>query len=204
MRAEPAGRTMKRGTLPVLGVLLSAVLFMVAAGRYPGGYDWQYQSISSLFQPDARNGAPNTAQPIAALAVVVFCASMAIVFNTIAKSGPSRYHRKAVQIGGIGAMIYAALVVTPMHDVLIGVALLFFVTAILTIFHRLYLERRVGLLGAGLTCLALTLTAAIMWYGQLLYEFMPMVQKLSWASWILWLFWLLFREAESAVRVGKA
>jgi len=91
-----------------------------------------------------------------------------------------------------------------MHDVLIGVALLFFVTAILTIFHRLYLERRVGLLGAGLTCLALTLTAAIMWYGQLLYEFMPMVQKLSWASWILWLFWLLFREAESAVRVGKA
>jgi hypothetical protein len=36
-----------------------------------------------------------------------------------------------------------------MHDVLDGVALLFFVIAMGTILHGLYLERRHGMLGAG-------------------------------------------------------
>lgn len=35
------------------------------------------------------------------------------------------------QIAGIGSMVYTALVVTPKHDVLSGVALLFFVAAML-------------------------------------------------------------------------
>ena len=82
--------------------------------------------------------------------------------------------------------------VTPMHDVFVGVALLFFVTAMATILHRLYLERRVGMLSLGLGCLALTLCNATMYYGDLLYGFLPIVQKLSlvlWVSWLLRLFW---------------
>ena len=124
-----------RSVVPLLGVLASAVLLVLAAARYPGGYDWFDQSVSSLFQPTALNGAHNTSRSLAAAAVLPFCPSMAIVFTTIARRSPSRFHRKTIQIAGIASMVYAGLVVTPMHDVLVGVVLLFFVTAMVTIFH---------------------------------------------------------------------
>ena len=193
-----------RSVFPLLGVLASVVLLVLAAGRYPGGYDWVDQSVSSLYQPEALNGAPNTARLLAALSVLVFSASMAIVFNTIAKSGPSRFHRKTVQIAGIGAMVYTALVVTAMHDVLVGVALLFFVTAMVTIFHRLYLERRFAMLGAGLACLALTLSNATMYYGDVLYGFLPIVQKVSLVAWVSWLFRLFIADVQAVYRAGQA
>jgi hypothetical protein len=191
--------------LPVLGLLASAVLLVLAAARYPGGYDWFDQSVSSLFQPIAQNGSPNTSRSLAAPAVLVFCASMAIVFNTIARSAPSRFHRKTIQIAGIGSMVYTGLVVTPMHDLLVGVALLFFVTAIVAIFHRLYLERRFGMLSAGGVCLALILCNATMYYGEVIYGFLPIVQKVSLVSWVSWLFGLSLMDSQAMKRAtGQA
>ena len=189
-----------RSTIPLVGVLVSAVLLVVATARYPGGYDWFDQSLSSLFQPSALDGSRNTSRSLAALAVLAFCSSMAMIFNTIAMSGPSSLHRKIIQIAGIGSMVYTALVVTPMHDVLISVALPFFVTAMVTIFHRLYLERRFGMLGAGIACLALTFGNATMYYGDVLYGFLPVVQKVSLVSWVSWLFGLSLRDSHATAR----
>ena len=193
-----------RRLLPLVGVLASTVIFAVAAARYPGGYDWINQSISSLFQPETLRGAPNTARPLAALAVVIFAASMAVVFHTISTRGPTRFHSKTIRIAGINAMVYTALVVTPMHDVLVALALIFFVTTMVTIFHRLYVERRVGMLGAGVVCLGMTLTNATMYYGDVLYGFLPIVQKLAHAAWVVWLFGLYLRDSQPVDGDGEA
>jgi hypothetical protein len=187
------GTVWMRSSLPLVGVLSSAALGVVAAAGYPGGYDWFDQTISSLFQPIALNGSLNTSRFLAALAVLIFCSSMAIIFNMIASCGPSRLHRKTIQIAGMGSMVYTALVVTPMHDVLIGVALLFFVVALLAIFHLLYLQRRFEMLGTGIACLALTLCNATMYYGEVLDRFLPIVQKVSLALWVGWLLGLSLR-----------
>lgn len=183
-----------RSTVPLLGVFTSAGLFSLAAARYPGGYEWVGQSVSSLFQPTALNGSNNVSRPLAALAVFLFCSSIAIVFNSLARCGPTRFHRKTIQIAGIGSMVYAALTVTPMHNALVGVALLFYVTAMVTIFHQLYVERSFGMLGAGIVCLAPTLLNATMYFGGYLYGFLPIVQKLSLVLWVPWLFVLSLRN----------
>ncbi|MEM7201506.1 MAG: DUF998 domain-containing protein [Planctomycetota bacterium] len=177
-----------RTTVPLLGAIASVALLVVAAGRYPGGYDWIDQSVSSLFQPTAHNGEQNTARALAAGAVFLFCLSLAIVFATVARSAPTRFHRKTVQIAGIGSMVYAALVVTPMHDLLVGVALAFFVTAVVTLLHGLYLERRLWMLCAGLACLALVVGNAALYYGDWPGGWLPIVQKASIGSWATWLF----------------
>ncbi|MGQ0766472.1 MAG: hypothetical protein ACT4OZ_12490 [Gemmatimonadota bacterium] len=190
-------------TFPLLGVLLSTVILAVAAARYPGGYDWLSQSVSSLFQPNARNGSPNASRFLAVVAVLTFSSSIAIIFNTIAKSIPAGFHRKTIRIAGIGSMVYAALVVTPMHDVLVSVALVFFVTAMITIFHRLYLERSFAMLGAGVACLALTLCNAVTYYGQVLYGFLPIVQKVSIVLWASWLYGLSLRGFRTATSAGQ-
>ena len=186
-----------RRNIPLFGASLSIAVLVVAAGRYPGGYDWLHQSVSSLFQPTTNDGEANEARLLASLGVIGFCASMGIVFAAIAKRGPTRFHRKTVQIAGIGSMVYAALVVTPMHDVLIGVALVFFLTAVLTIAHGLYLDRRLGMLGLGLASLALVLGNATMYYGDLFYGFLPVVQKASLGMWVAWLFALYFSNSKT-------
>jgi hypothetical protein len=193
-----------RNTLPIIGVVSAAAVFAVAATRYPGGYDWLGQSISSLFQPIALNGSQNASRLPAAVGVLIFCLSMGVVFNGVAKRASTRWHRKTIQIAGVGSMVYAALVVTPMHDALVGVALLFFVTAMVAIFHWLYLERRFGMLAAGIACISLTLSNATMYYGDLLYGFVPVVQKISIFLWVLWLLGLYVSGARTAGRSTPA
>jgi hypothetical protein len=183
--------------LALFGILVSFTCLVAAALGYPGGYDWFNQSTSSLFQPSARNGSHNTSRLLAAVAVLIFCSSVAIIFSTIAKRGPSRFHRKTIQIAGIGSMVYTALVITPMHDILLGVALFFFVTALVTIFHWLYLDRRFQMLAAGIACLALTVGNATMYYGEVLYGFLPIVQKVSIVLWICWLLGLSLRDSQA-------
>ena len=190
------GNVMKKEYLPLFGVFVSFVVFALAAARYPGGYDWVNQSISMLFQPKALNGAENLARPLAMLAVFLFCVSMGVVFKSISSRGKTRFHRKTIEIAGIGAMVYAFLVVTPMHDLLVGIGLVFFVTAMLAILHMVYLERRSGMLYAGIVCLALSLSNAVMYYGNVLFGFLPIVQKTSVAMWVGWLFALQLAESK--------
>lgn len=187
-----------RRIFPLLGVSLSVAILIVAAGHYPGGYDWFHQSVSSLFQPATPDGEANDARRLACLGIIGFCMSMGIVFATVAKRGPTRFHRKTVQVAGIGSMVYAALTVTPMHDVLVGAALLFFLTAVLTIVHGLYLNRRFGMLGLGIASLALVLGNAAMYYGEWLYGFLPVVQKASLGMWVVWLFALYFSNSKTS------
>lgn len=189
---------MRKSTLPFLGVLASLVLFVLSTARYPGGYDWANHTISRLFQPRTLDGAENPARPLAVLAVFMFCVSMAVVFNGVSRRGKSRFHNKTIQVAGIGSMVYASLVVTPMHNVLVGVALLFFVTAMLATFHMLYLERHLGMLHAGIVCLAVTVSNAAMYYGDVLFGFLPIVQKVSLAMWAGWLLTLHFAESKGA------
>lgn len=187
------------GAVALAGVLVSIICLVVAAAGYPGGYDWFGQSISSLFQPLASDGSHNSSRLLAALAVMLFCSSIAVLFDAIAKKGPSRVHRKTIQAAGIGSMVYAALVVTPMHDTLVGVALVFFVAAIFTILHWLYLQRRYRMLAAGLVCLALTIGNASMYYGEVLYGFLPIVQKVSLILWVVWLFGLYKPSSQNSL-----
>ncbi|WP_353267362.1 hypothetical protein [Gemmatimonas sp.] len=182
---------MKRDHLPILGVLGALVLFALATTRYPGGYDWTNNTISTLFQPRALNGAQNSARSIAVLAVFMFCASMAVVFKWISSSATSRFHKKTIEIGGIGSMVYGFLVVTPMHDLLVTVGLVFFLTAMLATLHMLYAEGRSGIFYAGIGCLALPLTNAAMYYANVLYGLLPIIQKLGMVMWVGWLFAVL-------------
>jgi len=156
--------------------------------RYPGGYDWLNLSISTLFQPIALDGSENQARPLAVLAILSFCVSMGIVFKRVSRRATSRLHKKTIEIAGIGSMVYAFLVVTPMHDVLVGVALVFFVVAMLFTLHMVYLERRYWMLFAGVVSLVIPLINAVMYYGNVFYGFLPVVQKIgvfAWAGWLL-------------------
>jgi len=192
---------MTKHHLPIVGVLAAMVLFALATTRYPGGYDWANNTISALFQPHALNGAHNPARTIAVLAVFVFCVSMAVVFKWVSSSGAkSRFHKKTIEISGIGSMVYAFLVVTPMHNVLVSVSLIFFLTAMLTTLHMVYSEGRSRMFYSGIVCLTLPLTNAVLYYGNVLYGFLPIVQKLGMAMWVGWVIAVLLTRSKGVTK----
>jgi len=158
-------------------------LFALAASYYPGGYDWAHDFISTLFAPSTATGVANEARFFAIAAMLVFCVSVAVLFEVLSRRASRLVHRKILEIGGIGSMVYAFLVVTPMHDLLVGIALLFFVPAMTAYaIHLLYVERRFALFCVGLMCLGLLLASATMYYGNMLWFLLPVAQKASIAA----------------------
>lgn len=197
--------------LPVLGIAVALCLFVVAASSYPGGatdsastvgYSWSHNFICSLFAPQALNGAANPARYIAILAMLFLCVSLGIMFKIISMKVGSRPHRKAIEIGGIGAAVYSLLVVTPMHNLMVDIGLLFSLVALSAAAHALYLERRWLLFGGGAVCIALALVSAAMYYGNLFYGFLPVVQKVSLLvciGWLLSVYYAQIVRADPAV-----
>ena len=178
---------MKINQLPLAGVLASFALFAMATSRYPGGYDWTRDFISTLFAPSTATGASNEARYVAVLAMFIFCVSVAVLFKFVSRRAKARALGKTLEIGGIGSMVYAFLVVTPMHDLLVGIALLFFVPAMLAALSLAYLEGRLALLWSGLMCLGLLLVSATMYYGNILWDLLPLAQKATFAACTCWL-----------------
>lgn len=181
---------------PAVGIAAALGLFGVAASRYPGGttdsattlgYSWAHNFLSALFGDRALNGAPNSARGLAVLAMLALCVSLGTVFQRLSTRFRSPLHRKTIQIAGIGAMVYSFLVVTPMHNVMVDVGLLFASAAMVATTHALYLERRWTLLAWGSGCMAITALTAAMYYGHLFYGYLPITQKLAFVACIGWL-----------------
>jgi hypothetical protein len=182
--------------VPFIGLAASVCLFAVAGLYYPGGttdsantvgFDWTRNYISSLFASTALNGAPNTGRLVAIPAMFLFCASVGALFKSISNTVTSRRLKKTIEIFGIGSMVYAFLIVTRMHNLMIDIALPFSFIAMLAILQLLHAGRRALLLLAGAVSLALTLVTATMYYEHLLPAFLPIMQKVSLIGSVGWL-----------------
>jgi hypothetical protein len=188
---------------PLLSTLCSLFLFLVAASYYPGGtmisaqtigYNWGNNTISALFQPDALNGEPNPARSVAIAAMFIYCLSLVFIFRTISKNSATKFHRKTIEIAGIGFAVYAFLIVTPMHNLMVGIALVFFLVTVLSMLHNLYLQRKKLLLTIGIVCISIPLINATIYYGNFLYGILPAVQKAGAVACAFWFILVYYHE----------
>ncbi|MCR9245992.1 MAG: hypothetical protein NXI31_13250 [bacterium] len=173
--------------LPAAATVGGAALVVVAACDYPGGYRWLEDTFSALFAPATASGADNPARPLAVAGACVVLAGMALLFHRIATTAESAAHEKMIRIGGIGAMVYAALTVTPMHDLMVTMALGFYVVALGALLHLLVREGRTVLFGVGVLVLVPKLVNATMYYLEFGLEWLPLIQKVSTVATLLWL-----------------
>jgi hypothetical protein len=188
---------------PLLGPLCSLFLFLVAAHFYPGGtmtstetvgYDWVNNTISALFQPNALNGDTNPARYFAIPAMLVYCLSLVFIFRTISKNSATKFHKGTIEIAGIGFAIYTFLVVTPMHNLMVSIALVFFLVTVLSMLHNLYLQRNKRLLVIGIVCISIPLINATLYYGNFIHGILPAVQKTGAVACAVWFILVYYYE----------
>jgi hypothetical protein len=192
--------------LPTITIAIAFCLFIIAMSYYPGGtttsastvgYSWSQNFLCSLFAPYALNGEINPARYTAISAMFLLCVALGTMFKLISVKVKPKIHKNAIEIGGIGAMVYGFFAVTPIHDLVISIGFIFSLAALSAITHILYIERRWLLFVWGVIGLALSLISAAMYYGNLFYNFLPVVQKVSWFTHVGWLIAVYYRDIPS-------
>jgi len=188
---------------PLLGALCSLFLFFAAAHFYPGGtiastqtvgYDWTNNTISALFQPNALNGNINPARYFAITAMLIYCLSLIFIFRKISKNSVSKVHQKTIEIAGIGFAVYTFLIVTPMHNLMVSIALVFFLVTVVSMLHNLYLQNNKPLVIMGIVCVSIPLINATLYYGDFIHEILPSVQKTGAFACAVWFIFVYYYD----------
>jgi len=121
--------------------------------------------------------------------MVLLCIVTAVFFFLFADGYKfSRTWKLAIKICGTISMICGALLFTPLHNVLIGVASLFALVPIVGIFKGLITYGSRLHLGLGILVLVLLALCNVLYYLSWCIEWLPLVQKIALAVTLLWIY----------------
>jgi hypothetical protein len=121
------------------GVVISLILMIIATSIYPGGsmfdknsvgFDWTKNFISNLFATKALNGSENSSRIWACLGMIILPSSYAIFFIHMSKKIPDKNAGNIIKYGGALNILSMALIVTPMHDLMLNISITLFWTCI--------------------------------------------------------------------------
>ena len=168
--------------LPLFGVLAAVACFAVAISLYPGGYDWRRDYISTLLR-----GISGPWRLPAVAGVFIYCLSIAFVFERLARTVGSSTASTVIRVGGIGSMVYSALVITPMHDLMVTISIPFFLVALLALLWVLHTRGEVGFLMTGIVCFMLLAASVTIYYTGRFVSVLPWAQRSLFALFALWL-----------------
>lgn len=177
--------------IPIVGVCAAMVLLAISTLLYSGDVHWTRVTVSLLCAQNLPDGAPNPNRGLPIASLLLLCASMSLLFELIARNVDTKSLSKTVQIGGIGSMIYALLTATPMHNLMVNIALIFFLVATVAIVFALHQKQQQGLAIAGIVCIVLKLGSVSLYYTNTYSEIWGVLQKLSFILTITWLFAVL-------------
>jgi hypothetical protein len=185
----------------LLGITIAAVLLFVATLHYPGGsqhsttsigYDWRNNYLCNLFSLNAVNGAPNTSRPWAVAGMLFLSASFGWFFFDFSKKIPATGPAKVVKYCGVGAMVFAFLVITPYHDPMVTIAgtlaliSMFYVTVFI-FKSRLHLFKVLSVV-----CLLVFYCCNYVYYTSSYLDILPVLQKVLFALAIIWVLCLQY------------
>ena len=175
-------------SIPIVGVVAAITLLAISAFEYSGDVHWTRVTVSLLCASELPNGDPNLGRALPIAALLLLCASMSLLFEQISRLADTGVQRKTIQIAGIGSMVYALLTATPMHNLMVNIALSFFLVAIVAIVNMLFRKRQFGLAIAGIACIVLKLGSVSLYYTNTYAEVWGVLQKLSFILTTAWLF----------------
>ncbi len=200
---------------PLFGAVIFVCLYVVAAFYYPGGsqadahakgFSWAQNYWCNLLNKNAINGQPNPARPVALAAMFVLCITLAGFWYIIPQytALPTR-RRIALQAAGILSMATGMFLFTSLHDVIINIASFFGLVATVGTFMALLKLRWKRLFWLGIFNIALVALNNILYYGDELRLYLPVVQKITFLFFLLWVclidIQLFKKEGNKAIKI---
>lgn len=183
--------------IPLFGILIYVLLYFIATFFYPGGsqvdknsigFSWTQNYWCNVLNETAINGQPNPARPFGLTAMVFLSFSLAAFWYIFPRQMiMSKTSRIVIQLCGIISMSVGLFIFTSFHDSVINVASLFGVIAMIGTFIGLYKVKWQKLFWFGVFNLILIALNNILYHGNGLRFYLPVVQRLSFLSFLLWI-----------------
>jgi hypothetical protein len=179
-----------------LGIIISIFLLLVATLYYPGGsqydknsvgYDWKNNYLSNLFDEKTVNGSENASRLWAISGMLFLCVSFAFFFIEFPKRIPSKGAAKIIRYCGVGAMTFAFLAVTPYHDTMITIASTLALISMFYITVFVFKSRLHLLKILSIVCLFVSYSCNYIYYTRSYVEFLPLLQKIALVITIPWI-----------------
>jgi len=197
----------------LLGIIISLSLLFVATLHYPGGsqydknsigYDWLNNYLSNLFSAKAVNGSDNASRPWAVSGMLFLSISFALFFIEFSKKIPPKVPARIIRYCGAGAMLFTFLAVTPYHDIMVTIAgtmalvSMFYIT-VFVYRSRLHLLFKI----LSTLCLVLFYCANYVYYTRYHLEILPVLQKTILFFIITWALCLRYFTTIADFQTGK-
>lgn len=182
--------------LPMVGMGLFVVLYIIAAMYYPGGsfaspdkigFSFWNNYLCDLLDHYAINGEPNSARYFARASLAILCASLFLLwvylplFFTV-----KSYNRSIMWLSGMLALGTTFFLTSGTHDLTLRIAggfgVLAFVSCVLELFKIGHYK--LGLFGV--VCLLLFVVNYFSYETGVFRHWLPIIQKLTFVCCILW------------------
>jgi hypothetical protein len=182
--------------LPIIGITLFVLFYIIAALHYPGGsyvspnqsgYSFKNNYLCDLLDDKAINGVLNSARTYARIALGILCFSLILFWYRL----PKLFERKnksqtIMSITGMLSMLITLFLASGIHDIIVRISGVFGVIALFISFIELYIANYYKVLILGFICLLLFLTNYYIYETELLLDKLPLIQKVTFLSFITW------------------
>jgi hypothetical protein len=183
--------------LPLLGILIFFILYVLSTLLYPGGsqadkntisFSWVHNYWCNLLNEFAMNGEVNPARPFAMTGMFVLCATLPVFCYLFATNfNFSQSAARLITFSGIAAMTISMFLFTGFHNIVISVAGVFGLIALKGTYVGLYKNKSYQLFVMGLFNLFLITVNNILYYSPGLLKYLPVVQKITFLSFLTWI-----------------
>lgn len=198
---------------PLFGILAFVCLYIVATFFYPGGsqvhksskgFSWTQNYWCNLLNENAINGEHNSAKPLAMIAMFILCLTIVNFWYIFpVRTGLPKKSRLLIQVSGVLSMTIGMFLFTDFHDMVINVASFFGMIATIGIILGLRKLKWKNLFWLGNFNLVLVVLNNVLYYGEGLKLYLPVLQKITFLFFLLWIFLVdihLFNKTNSKLK----
>ena len=182
--------------LPLVGMALFILLYIVSAQLYPGG-SWRFQEaegfsfwhnyLCDLLDEYAINGELNDARYVSRIALGFLCGGLLLLWYHIPNLFDSNnINQKIMWSSGILALVTTCFLSSGTHDFTVRLAGIFGSVAFISCFIELYKNQYFKLLYFGIACLFIFVINYYVYETGIFIQALPIIQKITFLSFISW------------------
>lgn len=187
--------------IPVIGMALFLVFYIVAALLYPGGsykdphstvFSFTNNYLCDLLDTYAINGELNIASTMARIAFGILCFTMIYVWIQIPRLFANKHvNHYIIKILGVLSMVIAMFLAAGIHDTVVYIAGIFGLLALILTFIELYRHHFFFFLSLGICCFVLISINYIIYTTGYAIDALPTIQKITFIACISWFLMLM-------------
>lgn len=183
--------------IPIIGITVFVVLYIVAAMYYPGGsnanremkgFDWVNNYWCDLLAETAKNGLHNSGRIFALTGMIILFLSIAVFWYYL----PPFFHERKrntlmIRYAGSLSMFILIFIFTRFHDSAIGIGSTISIIPMTATLSELKKHRLKMLYYLGWLCIFLILLNFVIYITNWSITFLPVIQKITLLLFLIWI-----------------